>query len=69
MVNRLRSYGEMMVELQSLLAEMQSDALDVDTALANYERGKELLRQLEDYLKTAGNKITHTKGELNTEAD
>jgi exodeoxyribonuclease VII small subunit len=55
------SYGDMMAELERLLAEMQGDALDIDTALAHYERGKELLRLLEAYLHSASNTIRQEK--------
>lgn len=51
-------YQSMMRELQQLLADMQDDDTDVDAALAKYERGRQLIKELTDYLDTAENKIT-----------
>lgn len=51
-------YQSMMRELQQLLADMQDDDVDVDAALDKYERGRELIKALSDYLETAENKIT-----------
>lgn len=54
-------YGKLMAELQQLLVDMQDDGIDVDAALAKYERGQELIKQLETYLETAENTITVRK--------
>lgn len=51
-------YQSMMRELQQLLADMQDDDVDVDAALVKYERGRQLIKELTDYLETAENKIT-----------
>lgn len=56
-------YKTMMAELSRLLADMQEDGVDVDVALAKYERGQELVRELERYLESAENKITKRKPE------
>lgn len=56
-------YKTMMAELTQLLADMQSDDVDVDEALAKYERGQQLVHELEDYLEKAENTITKHKGE------
>jgi exodeoxyribonuclease VII small subunit len=52
------SYAELQTELDALLTELQRDELDVDEALRYYERGLELVQQLEAYLRNAENKIT-----------
>lgn len=58
MAKEKADYQSMMRELQQLLADMQDDDVDVDAALAKYERGRELIKSLTDYLETAENKIT-----------
>ena len=51
----------MSVELEAILLELQQDDLDVDIAMQQYERGLELVKLLEQYLKTAENKVTKLK--------
>jgi exodeoxyribonuclease VII small subunit len=58
MVKDKVDYKSMMRELQQLLADMQADDVDVDAALAKYERGRELIKKLTGYLETAENHIT-----------
>ena len=55
-----RSYADMMAELQELLIALQSSTIDIDAALAKYERGQKLVEELQVYLKTAENKISHS---------
>ena len=56
-----QDYRTMMAELQDILAAMQSDDLDVDEALRQYERGQQLIAELTQYLAVAENKITVRK--------
>lgn len=58
-----RSYQDMMNELELLLAAMQSSDIAVDEALEKYERGQQLIRELDMYLETAENTITKRKVE------
>lgn len=51
-------YEALQTELDQLMAELQREDLDVDTALQHYQRGLELIEQLQDYLKTAENRLT-----------
>ncbi len=51
------NYEKLQEELETILSELQREDLDVDQALKHYERGLELVRQLEDYLKNAENKV------------
>lgn len=51
------NYQSLKAELDTVLDELQNDTTDVDAALKGYERGLELIRQLEKYLKTAENHI------------
>jgi exodeoxyribonuclease VII small subunit len=56
-----QDYKSMRAELEALLEAMQSEDLDVDEALAKYERGKQLITQLQEYLQTAETKIVRRK--------
>ena len=56
-------YVAAMAELQALLSDMQNEAVGVDDALQKYERGQELIKQLNAYLAAAENKISVRKVE------
>ena len=62
------NYEELKTALDSVMAELTREDLDVDHALAHYQRGLELVQQLEDYLKTAENKVQELKASFNTPA-
>jgi exodeoxyribonuclease VII small subunit len=55
------SYETLKAELDTLMLELQREDLDVDVALKHYQRGLELVRQLEQYLETAENKVIELK--------
>jgi exodeoxyribonuclease VII small subunit len=55
------NYQELSQELDTILAQLQSDDFDIDEALKLYERGIEITKQLESYLKTAENKVSKLK--------
>jgi exodeoxyribonuclease VII small subunit len=44
-------------ELAQLVEWFESDKVNLDGAVAKYEQAMELLKQMEDYLKTAENKV------------
>ena len=52
------NYKELKAELEGILSSMQSDNIDVDESLIKYERGKEIINLLTEYLKNAENSIT-----------
>jgi exodeoxyribonuclease VII small subunit len=54
-------YKKLTAELDEILARLQSADLDVDEAVAAYERGMAIAKQLETYLKEAENKVTKLK--------
>lgn len=58
-------YTTLKTELDSVMLELQREDLDVDAALRHYERGLELVRQLEQYLKTAENRVVQLKAKFN----
>lgn len=57
-------YAGLKAELDSVMLELQREDLAVDAALAHYERGLELVQQLELYLKTATNRVTELKAKF-----
>jgi len=47
------------------MSKLQAEDLDVDEALKLYERGLELVKQLDNYLKTAENTVLELKARFN----
>jgi len=62
------SYEALKSELDQVMAELQREELDIDTALKHYQRGLELVKQLEAYLKTAENTVKELKASFKTNA-
>ena len=58
------TYAELKLELDELLDTMQQDDIGVDEALKAYERGMELVKQLESTFTDAENKITKLKAKF-----
>lgn len=56
-----QSYESLNSELEAIMQELQNEDLDIDLALKHYERGLELVKALENYLKNAENKINELK--------
>lgn len=52
------TYQELKQELDIILAELQQDDTDINQALTKYQRGLELVKQLEAQLKDAKNTIS-----------
>lgn len=50
-------YEKLTRELEEIVAKLQDDATSIDEALKLYEKGKEITSKLEEYLKTAKNKL------------
>jgi exodeoxyribonuclease VII small subunit len=55
------NYQELSTELDTILAQLQTDDFDIDEALKLYERGIAITKQLESYLKNAENTVTKLK--------
>jgi exodeoxyribonuclease VII small subunit len=51
------SYQELQAQLDEILARLQSDDVDVDTALKLYQEGQKLVKSLESRLTNAENTI------------
>jgi exodeoxyribonuclease VII small subunit len=52
-------------ELDDVLVQLQDENIGIDKSLALYERGLELIKLLEEYLKTSENKISEIKAKFN----
>lgn len=52
-----KSYAQLTTELGEIIAWFESDEVELDKALLKYEQAAELIKQMEDYLKKAENKI------------
>jgi exodeoxyribonuclease VII small subunit len=63
-----KNYRDLKAELDTIMAELQRDDLDVDAALKHYKRGQELIKQLETYLKTAENTLSELRFKAKPEA-
>ncbi|HVV66591.1 MAG TPA: exodeoxyribonuclease VII small subunit [Candidatus Saccharimonadales bacterium] len=62
------NYQELKDELDKILEDLQREDLDVDAALKDYQRGLELVRQLEAYLASAENTVKELKASLPPQA-
>jgi exodeoxyribonuclease VII small subunit len=51
------SYRKMSEELDNILTWFESGDVDLDEAVNKYQQALELLDSMEDYLKTAQNKV------------
>jgi exodeoxyribonuclease VII small subunit len=59
-----KSYRDLNEELEAIIQQLQREDLDVDQAVKDYEQGLKLINQLEDYLKTAENKIVELQAKF-----
>ncbi|MEK7594811.1 MAG: exodeoxyribonuclease VII small subunit [Patescibacteria group bacterium] len=60
------TYQDLKTELDDVMSELSREDLDIDKALQYYQRGIELVKQLETYLKTAENKVQELQATLKT---
>jgi exodeoxyribonuclease VII small subunit len=56
-------YKKLRTELDQILLNLNDDSLDVDDVTKQYERGMQIVGELEDYLKTAENKVKKVKAQ------
>ncbi len=57
-MSEVNNYRQLNKELEIILDKLQSSDLDVDQIINEYQKGIDIVDQLEKYLKTAQNKIT-----------
>lgn len=63
------SFRESMEELDSLVAKLESNELELEESLVSYERGVALLRSLKTRLAAAQQRVDVLMGELSDEQD
>lgn len=64
MPTKKNDYNTLNSELDDVLLKLQSDDVDIDEAVKLYERGVQLINELEAYLKSAENKISKIKADF-----
>lgn len=57
----MTDYRKLSSQLDEILADLEAGDLDVDQAIAKYQTGMDLVKQLEKQLKVAENKIVKVK--------
>ena len=68
-VNEETTFREAMAELNSIVAALESNTLELEESLVKYERGIALLRFLKDRLNNAQQKVDVLMGELDLSVD
>lgn len=68
-VNEETTFREAMAELNSIVAALESNTLELEESLIKYERGIALLRFLKDRLNNAQQKVDVLMGELDMSVD
>jgi len=61
MTDKKLNYQSLSLELDQILENLQSDKIDVDEALKQYQRGMDIVGQLQAYLKESENKVIKIK--------
>lgn len=56
-----KNYQTLNDELQLTISDMQREDMDIDKAIQLYDRGLQIIKELETYLLTAENKINELK--------
>lgn len=51
------TYAELSEQLDQVVGQLESPAVDIDEAIRLYKEGQKLISELEGYLKTAENRI------------
>jgi exodeoxyribonuclease VII small subunit len=54
---KMRNYQTMNAELAKIIDWFESDQVNLDEAVAKYEKALKLITEIETYLKTAQNKV------------
>ncbi len=59
--NKTKSYQQLSTELDDIMAQLQTDDVDIEAAVKAYEQGMTIVTELEKQLKTAENKVKRIK--------
>lgn len=62
-VDRQADYQTLKTELDEVMASLEQGELDIDAAVACYERGLGIIKTLEDHLLKAENRIAELKAD------
>lgn len=64
MTKKELDYRALNNELETILSDLETNDLEIDEAIKQYQRGTEIVTQLQEYLKIAENKVKKvtTKG-------
>lgn len=62
--SKRKDYQEMSLRLDEIMAAIAAPDVTIDQATALYKEAMELINDMEEYLKTAENKITALKSEF-----
>ena len=57
MATKKTNYQSLTAELEEIINWFESDDVNLDEAVIKYEKAQELIKQIEDYLKTTENQI------------
>jgi len=68
MATKKTDYKVLSTELDEVLSRLQSPDLGVDEAVKAYERGMEIAKELETYLKKAKNTVTKIQADWESRA-
>ncbi len=63
----MKNYQKLTSELDIVLDELQSGTLSLDDAIARYEKGMQLVSDIQEQLKLAENKITKIQASFKEE--
>ena len=63
-VRKATDYRQLNAELDAILADLQGGEYDIDEAVKKYQRGMEIVEELQKYLKEAENKVTKVKADF-----
>lgn len=66
MAEKKVNYQGLSAELEAILSELQSGELDIDEAVKKYQRGMEIVQELQKYLKEAENKVKKVKADFSS---
>lgn len=62
-------YAKLQDELAIILADLQREDHDIDSAIKQYGRGLEIVKMLEEYLQTAENTVRQLQVSFDEQAE
>lgn len=67
MANKQINYQQLQAELNEIMSRLQREDTDVEEALKDYERGLAIVKELEQYLANAENRVREIKAKYSSE--